>query len=116
MKGYQVVEPPELNPLLVNATYHTFAVAILTWLCKSLKLELRDYLDQVDIDVICVTCMGSYPAIGIHYKDPECDDVSVFVQTTISRLLLNKSVWELVGFIGEDKTDWQIATTNLMKR
>jgi len=106
-KGYQVIEPRMLDALFSHPIHDVFAVAILTWLCGLLRLEFEEYLDKVEFDVICVTYMGSYPAIGIHYKNKSLQDIGPLVEATIDRYLQGKSVLELVGFIVKDEIDWK---------
>ena len=116
-RGYQIIEPSALQPLFSSPLYDVFAVAMMTWLCDLLRLELQDHLQQVDFEVICVTYLGSYPAIGIHYKDEDYQDVGPLAETVIERILREKSALEFARFIAERGINWQqITTTTLSKK
>ncbi len=115
-KGYQIIEPSRLNPLFSNPAHDIFAVAIMTWLCGLLRLELKEHLQYVEFDVICVTYAGSYPAIGIHYKNEGYQDIGLLVEATIDRVLHDKSVLELAEFIVKDGNNWKEVTAGIMRQ
>ena len=112
MKGYQIIEPKALHPLFSNPVHHVFAVAIMSWLCEIMRVELQEHIEHVDFNVICVTYMGSYPAIGIQYKNQEYQDIAPLVEVTIDRILTEKSILELTGFIGASKPNWKDVAAN----
>jgi hypothetical protein len=115
-KGYQIVEPSALDSLLTVPSSHVFAMLILSWLCERLPHELPGHVHHVEFEVIGVSYMGSYPAIGIHYKEKNPQDVGPLVEAAIDRLLRDKPVLDLIKFIGAGKIDWSKATQNLIER
>ena len=116
MKGYQIIEPKQLNSLFSRPVHDAFSVAFLSWICEILRIEFRDRLQYVEFDVICVTYVGSYASIGIHYKDQNYEDIGPRVEKAIARILRNRSAEELVGFIGRDQTNWRKVAAKLLSR
>jgi hypothetical protein len=115
-KGYQIIEPRVLDPLLARPTNHAFALLILSWLCERLPQELSEHAQQVEFEVIGVSYMGSYPALGLHYKEPNPPDLGPLVEATVDRLLRDKPVLDLVKFIEANKVDWKKNVDDLLAR
>ena len=71
-----------------------------------------------EIDVICVTYLGSYPSLGVHHGHdrPIPADLEPLIQSTIDRLLGETPVIELINFIGKSQTSWSVVTDDLMKK
>jgi hypothetical protein len=115
-KGYQVIEPDALSPWVRNPSYDVFSVAILSWLCSRLQREFKDYAEYVDIEVIRVTYVSSYPAIGIHYKDESFKDIGPIVEAAINRILQERAILEFVEFFGNDKVNWNEIVERVMRK
>lgn len=116
-KGYQVLEPKQLNGLFGKREYFDFAVSIFNWLIQELHSELEDRLGGVQLDVIQVghhSPHNSYPALGVRYIT-ETQDIGVLIEATIDKLLQERSILELVIFIGSSGIDWHTTTAELMK-
>jgi hypothetical protein len=113
-KGYQIIEPPLIAPLMANAKHHECLVMIGQWLIQQLYLELKTELEGVELEIIKVQYHEAYPALGIHYTSSDIDDVSDLVERTAGRLLHETSVAELIRFISTSGVDWSEATSKLM--
>jgi len=64
-RGYELVEPKEIDALVANVQKLDVAIMMLAWLAFELKRSLRDQLREVDVDVVWVH--RGYPALGLHY-------------------------------------------------
>lgn len=115
VKGYQIFEPELLNELVTNTFQHAFAVAILNWLCVLVRLELKEHLQHIEVEVIVVTYMGSYPAIGIHYKTDGYQDMKPIIEKLCDRFLKERSALELAQFISSGNINWEQEAAELMK-
>jgi hypothetical protein len=100
-KGFQVIEPTELNGLVRRQENHVFAIAALNWLLAEIKSTIGDRLTAVEIEVIRVAYFGSYPALGIHYKNENDIDVGPLIESTVSRLLRERPAIDLIKSIAE---------------
>src|SRR5215204_7124946 len=115
-KGYILIEEPtKLESLFVNRLYFDAAVIIFQWLISELYAELGNQLEDVEIEVIKIvhhSPHNKYPGIGVHYKNRDSvssEDVKALIkliETTIDRLLEEKSVQDLVMFIAAKGIDW----------
>jgi hypothetical protein len=112
-KGYQIVEPRALDELIREPRNRMAAVAVLSWVCEMLRLELQNRCQRVEFEVINVTYLGSYPAIGIHYLDKDPQDIGPIVQATVDRILQERSALELISFIAQENADWHQKTAKL---
>jgi hypothetical protein len=115
-KGYQVVEPKALDRLIANSLQRDFAVATLSWLCQIIRLELAEHLQFIDVEVICVTYMGSYPAIGIHYKTEGYQNMGPIIESIIDRFLKERSALELTQYVSNSNVNWKHAATQIMHK
>jgi hypothetical protein len=86
----------------------------MSWLCSLLRVDLREHLEHVDFNVICVSYAGSYPAIGIHYKDKNYRDIAPLAEAAIDRILRGKSLAEFARFIDDSNIDWQEVAAKIM--
>lgn len=116
--GYQLLDklvPPQLDRLCAHPKYFTFAVAILSWLAEQLTVELKEQLVDAQITVIKAEYLGAYPCLAIHYDHPaEAQDLAPLVKAGIKGLLENRSILDLMDFIGAGGRDWNMFTTALM--
>jgi hypothetical protein len=114
-KGYTVIEPRSLNDLIVLPKHRVFAVAIVSWVIYELSTELKEFLAEADteLEVICVTYMGSYPAIGAHSPSSSDVDVRTVVEEAVDRLLSSASTDRLMRFITNSGESWGSVTQRL---
>ena len=115
-RGYQIIEPTCLARLLANSMQAPMAVAVLEWMINKIKTELPQLLEIVDIEVVAVTYFGSYPAIGLHYKNENARDcgaiVSNFIETSTKELPFN----EFLAFVGESRRSWDLSWQKLREK
>ncbi len=111
--GYRIVEPQQVDPLMVDAKYREYAVVIFYWFIEELYKELGHALDNVNIEVIKVCYLGCYPALGLQHEgdDAHIDDL---VSQTADRLLEQRPVSEFIKFVATSDIDWRAVTTQLM--
>jgi Tat protein secretion system quality control protein TatD with DNase activity len=117
-KGYQVMEIEILDKLLKTFERDEFVVSILYWLIGQVKIELGSQTEGIQIEVIRLlhhTPNNAYPAIGIHYENPsDTRDIAPLIETIMVRTLQERSVLNLLLFIGESGIDWKAVTTKIM--
>jgi hypothetical protein len=123
-KGYILIEEPtKLELLFGNRLYFDMAVIIFQWLISELYTELGNQLKGVEVEVIKIvhhSPHNKYPGIGVHIKDRDClspEDVKALIkliETTIDRLLEEKSVQNLVTFVAAEGVDWKEFTNKIM--
>ena len=114
-KGYQIIEPDQLVGLFGNPKHFEFAVAIFYWLVHELNTDPQVIPQGVEIEVIRVEYQGSYPALGVYYKEEDRHtDVEPQVLEAIANLLQKKSVLDLVRSIQKSEISWKELTDKLM--
>jgi hypothetical protein len=114
-KGYRIVDPELLYPFLYSGKYDDYAVAILHWLMQELRLELKDWLVSVEMEVIRTGTpqRGAYPVIGLT-GDNSTHQLQQLAQETADRLLQERPITEIIKFIAESDTDWKTLTVKIM--
>lgn len=115
-KGWDdIVDPYGLDEFFADPKNAIIALATLTWLVESLKNSNCLIGRQIEIDVTCVTYMGSYPSIGLRCPPnaaiAECREL---VETKISNKLNTTTVHEFLLFLTSDERDWQQEYLRLM--
>jgi hypothetical protein len=113
-KTYQIIEPSQLAGLFGNPKHFEFAVAIFYWLIRELNADPEIQSRNIEIEVIRVTYHGSYPALGIYYKDKTHEDVGSLVTASVEKLLREKPVIDLAILIKDSKISWKELTDQLM--
>ncbi len=79
-----------------------------------LNLGLCDQLTEVEIEVIRVTYLGSYPAIGIRYlNDPKADLVRLLKRRLID-FWKDKVVLDFAEFLSVSGVSWSEVTKKLL--
>jgi hypothetical protein len=111
-KSYQVVESPLLDGYMTTSLQCEIVVAILHWLIKEIKSSLAEQLEHVELDVIRITYLGSYPAIGICYRDASRGDVGPLVESSISQLLNEKQVINFIKSLTDHRITWSDLIAN----
>lgn len=104
--GYQVVEPSTLNAILPRKAHRGIAVAILKWAVSELIAQYGDRLDNIEVEVIPVTYLGTYPAVGIRYQNDPIEDRGAEIESAINQIVLNRPVTDLVNFVCEESNSW----------
>ncbi len=101
-KGYRIVEPDQLDPLIRDTNYHEFAVLIYKWLISELHKELKDNLEGVEIEIIPINFLGGErPALGVHYENVAFIDTHIdkLIEVTCDQLLQERPISEFLAFI-----------------
>src|SRR5689334_14716915 len=106
MNGYQILEPEFLSRLVQRPNQFDFAVALLHWIVQCLKEELGGQMDRVDIDVIPVKYLGSYPALGIRYGEQNAPDLEPMIRDHIERIVRTRSALELIQSVAGCDARW----------
>lgn len=117
-KGYDILVPEELYKYKTSSKHDhdVFIVAIPFWLLQELYIELNDELEEVEIDIINVKYLGSYPALGISSDAINAYDKRYnFIEATCNRLLKHKPLHEFIAFMMSDDRDWVEVTKSIMK-
>lgn len=104
MKGYQPVELPSLDTLATHNPEHGFVRSILAWIAIRLSEQAETLRLGIDVHVITVTYLGSYPALGIVYLKPEPTDLEEWVIEEGEKLLANFSLDHFSRFVKENRT------------
>ena len=118
MNGDQIVVPESLRYLLADSKYHEYAVLILHWLIPELYKELKDELKGVKVEVVKIEYLGAYPALGLQSEtiNPYNSRLDELVETTVEKLLRDKSIIEIIDFMTTDDVDWKDVTNNIMRK
>ena len=114
-KGYQLLEMRALDNLAKWPHQHILLVPILFWLIDEIKLELKEELKNVELEVIKAEYHGAYPCLGIHYfnqKNPE--DIGPIVEATIERLLSKKTAFDFVKHAEKGNINWNDVLKKVM--
>lgn len=105
--GYQVIEPSSIGKFISNSTHASFAVAILGWAIEKLKSEEASLIEGLRIQVIAVSYMGTYPAVGVHYGNPTAKDRGIDIETAINRIVIEGSISEFLEFAVSSFESWE---------
>lgn len=85
------------------------------WLLKEIREQLKDELTDTEVETICVTYMGSYPAIGVHYKNGfKGKDIGELVESAANTLLRERPVIDLIASITSSGVSWKERTAEIM--
>lgn len=105
-KGYQIIEPTIIGDWLGTVKHEGILFCLLNWLVHLLMLDRGDELINVEIEVLCVEYDGKYPALGVHYKNPNDDDLEEYITSHIEKYLKEKSVLEFITFAFCERESW----------
>jgi hypothetical protein len=111
-KGYRIIEFDLLDPV-ISSSHEEMGVALLDWMSKLISLELGPKLQGASVEVIKVTYLGSYPALGVHHPDSTViHAVAPLVEKAGTHILETHSIAELLRHM--ETKDWWEATKSLM--
>lgn len=114
-KGYRIVEPEKMDSLLKKPQYFELAVAVYHYLISELRVELEKELANAELHVIPGGFFGNYPMLGIHYETDRNDtSLEDTVETTIDRLLSEKSIVDLIKYATQSGINWREKTDEIM--
>jgi len=113
-RGYQIVEPELLAPLLSNPQQIDASLMVLAWLIGEVHRELNGQLEGVEIEIIRVEYMGAYPALGVWYSRAAMADLGKLIEQTTDRILKKKNVAEFAAFCAGTDTDWAAMRKRVM--
>jgi hypothetical protein len=113
-RGYQIIEPTELNQLVRSPIHHELAVAIMYWLIPKVLSKIGGERENVELEVIRVSYQGTYPALGVHYKHRDHLDLGPLIESTVDALLHERPISELVDAIAASDVSWRDVTETLM--
>lgn len=105
-KSYQIVEPPSLEKLIGNPFQPVVGIAVLEWAIARLKTREPRLFEDIDVEVIAITYMGTYPGIGIHYKRENPDDVGPALSDAIDELIRGVSFTDFLSFVEVSNSSW----------
>lgn len=105
-QGYQIIEPSSLERLLGNHTQAALVVAVLEWVIKRLKIRSPQLFDSVNIEVILVSYLGDYPAIGICYKNEDTQDLGPLIEDEIDILVGSLPFSDFISFLEKSNSHW----------
>ncbi len=117
-KGYQIIEPLLLDPVVREPRHQDFAVAVLLCLIEHIKASLGDQSQAVEIELIWIFRFGpsGYPAIGIHYKDKIISDFGPLVESAADRFLRDTPIADLVNPVAKIPVSLNKMIYDLKKR
>jgi hypothetical protein len=113
-KGYQLIEPGSLSELLPLTSTFDVTIALLSWLVDVLRAELKERLGSAELQVIRGEYQGAFPAIGIHYRVDEGEDLGPVVEAAIRDVLSQRPTSDFVSFLARSRTDWRRMTNDLL--
>lgn len=86
MKGYQVIEQYSFAQKIYDAKIPGEVLpGILAWIVCRLRAEESLRRLPVEIDLIPVTYYGTYPAIGVHYKEEGIEDCETIINNLVDK-------------------------------
>lgn len=104
--GYQIIEPNSLESLLGNPSHAAIAVAALEWAVDRLKLQSPHLFDDVTVEVVLVSYLGAYPAIGIRYKHEDAPDHGPAISDAIDAIVRQLPFSDFLAFVEKSNSDW----------
>lgn len=105
-KTYQLIEPDCFVDLLGRPGDWSIALAVLTFVVRRLKDTEPELCEYVELEIVKVTHLGSYPAIGAFYKRKDID-LESRIQTAIGTLLESTTAMELVQHLTDFTNNWR---------
>ena len=105
-KGYQIIEPRITEDWLCESKHTYFMVAVLSWLVEKLCDSQDNKLSNVEICIIPVKYVDEYIAIGVHYKNPDDDDLQSYIESKIEEYLSNTSAFEMLDYCFSNERSW----------
>lgn len=103
MPGYQIVELPSLNDIIVCNPENGFAKSILAWLAYQLSAIAKSQDLGIRVDVIMVKYISEYPALGIFYYSEETEDKGQWIVSEGEKLLSNFSLDLFSKFLRQNR-------------
>lgn len=91
-KGYQQLDPLELDAILRRPNDLVLAVALLSWIVSRIQDRFPEVLDGIELNVIKITEFGSYPSIGAHYSSAT-EDREEELLNAMSTVINHASTW-----------------------
>ena len=105
-QGYQIIEPSSLERLLVNTSQADIAVAILNWVVARVKSGSPQLFDEVSLEVIAVSYLGVYPAIGIRHNNEESRDLGQELCDAIDAIVERMPFGDFLSFAELASANW----------
>lgn len=99
MEGYQIIEIDELDDLL-NYDRKMF-ISILLLVINSIKKNHK-YDNQIEIKIIKVTYVSSYPSIGVKYLNKNPQDLEDDIINEFKKILNNSNLSVFLSFFNEN--------------
>ena len=113
-RGYQVIEPVAVERWLPVVCHREFVVALLHWLVSGIRPVLARERPDLWLEVIPVTYVGTYPALGIRFADGvdgdnrtcEGEDVEPRLQQMVAELMATARLSDFIDFAIDPDADW----------
>ncbi|MDJ1501043.1 hypothetical protein [Xanthocytophaga agilis] len=108
MRSYQIVEILAFDKILGKCIGVELQILILKWVASILKKEIVQEGLAIEVDVIKVTYVSTYAALGIYYPNPEdiLVDYGKYIEQKGERILRNCSFIEFIdesySFLAQD--------------
>ena len=117
-RGYQIIEPDIIGKWLGTKIHQGILYCLLVWLVNMLKQQDKyvQKLSEVEIEIIEVKYIDSYPAIGIHYKNPNTEDLHDYVTLKIEEYLKEISVSNFLNYAFNSNISWEQQYKEFIKK
>ena len=120
-RGYQVIEPEALERWLPLVRKREFVVALLHWVVSQIRPELTRERPELYLEVILVTHVGTYPALGVRFADGvqadnltyQGDDVEPRVQAMVQELMSTAKLGDFIDFATDPTADWSVINRDI---
>jgi len=113
-EGYQIVEPACLGALVGDPKCQDLAILILHWVAA--EANARRTLPGGTVEVLKVTYMGSYPALGVRGQSPDAsaDETDVRLAELAEELVRSGSVAGLIAHATSTGIHWRDFSRSMM--
>lgn len=109
-----MIEPVAVERWLPIVRHREFVVALLHWLVSRIRAVLARERPDLWLEVIPVTYMGTYPALGIRFADGvdgdnriyEGEDVEPRIRQLVTDLTATARLSDFIDFATDPEADW----------
>jgi hypothetical protein len=120
-RGHQVIEPVAVERWLAGVRHREFVVAPLHWLVSRIRPVLTRERPDLWLEVIPVTYLSTYPALGIRFADGvdgdnltyEGEDVEPRVQQLVAELMATARLSDFIDFATDQGADGSIINRDI---
>jgi hypothetical protein len=98
-KGYQLVEDDFTSAIVRDYPDKYSAGLVLAWFVELLRQESALTGLPIEIELIAAEYVSIYPCIGVHYLEPELDDVAPLILSLLAQYSDRYSFGEFHRFL-----------------